>query len=78
MRAATQWANLNKSLLNSIDTAANYKQRAINYLTSHSIFNSDEFIDTVLYDEDEERRSRAKASLKSFFKNWVSMGKTTK
>ena len=66
LRAATQWANLNKSLLNSIDTAANYKQRAINYLTSHSIFNSDEFIDTVLYDEDEERRSRAKASFKEF------------
>lgn len=34
--------------------------------TSHSIFNSDEFIDTVLYDEDEERRSRAKASFKEF------------
>ncbi len=66
LSAATRWSNQNKKLLNSIDVASNYKQRAINYLTSHIIFDSDEFINTVLYDEVEERRTLAIASFKEF------------
>jgi hypothetical protein len=66
LSAATRWANQNKELLNDIDVASNYKQRAINYLISHITFDSDEFVSTVLYDEDEERRTLAIVSFKEF------------
>lgn len=66
LSAATKWANQHKNLLNDTDTSANYKQRAINYLTGHSIFNSEEFIDTVLLDENDDRKTRAKNSFKEF------------
>ena len=66
LSAATKWANQHKDLLNDTDTSAHYKQRAINYLTGHSIFNSDEFIDTILFDENIERKTRAIDSFKEF------------
>lgn len=66
LSAATMWANQNKELLNDTDTTANYRQRAINYLISHNTFDSDEFIDMVIYDEDEERKNRSSTSFKEF------------
>lgn len=66
LSAATRWANQNRELLNDDDVASNYKQRAINYLTSHLTFDSDQFINSVLYDEDEERKTLATASFKEF------------
>lgn len=66
LSAATRWANQNRELLNDSDVTSSYKQRAINYLSSHVLFDSDQFIDTVLYDENEERRTLAKASFKEF------------
>ncbi len=64
--AAARWANQNKELLNNKDVASNYRQRAINYLTSHTVFDSDQFINTVIYDEDLERKNRAMTSFKKF------------
>nr|WP_297165489.1 nucleoid-associated protein [uncultured Dysgonomonas sp.] len=64
--AAARWANQNKELLNNTDVASNYRQRAINYLTSHTVFDSDQFINTVIYDEDLERKNRAMTSFKKF------------
>lgn len=64
--AATRWANENSELLNETDVASNYRQRAINYLMSHTIFNSEEFINSVIFDENEERKARAIASFKEF------------
>ncbi|MBN2836125.1 MAG: nucleoid-associated protein [Candidatus Delongbacteria bacterium] len=64
LSAATRWANQNRELLNDDDVASNYKQRAINYLTSHVTFDSDQFINSVLYDENEERKTLATASFK--------------
>ncbi len=66
LRASTSWANQNRNLLNETDVASNYKQRAINYLTSHTTFDSDEFINSVIFDENEERKTRAIASFKEF------------
>ncbi len=64
--AAARWANQSKELLNNKDVASNYRQRAINYLTSHTVFDSDQFINTVIYDEDLERKNRAMTSFKKF------------
>ena len=66
LSSATRWANQNPRLLNETDVATNYKQRAINYLTSHSTFDSEHFINTVIFDENEERKNRAIASFREF------------
>lgn len=78
LSAATSWANQHKELLNETDVASIYKQRAINYLTSHVTFDSEQFINTVIFDENEERKSRAIASFKEFLQVLGIYGQTYK
>lgn len=56
--------------------ASNYRQRAINYLVSHTIFDSEEFINTVIFDENEERKARAIASFRVFLQELGIYGQT--
>ena len=74
--AATRWANQHSELLNETDVASNYRQRAINYLVSHTIFDSEEFINTVIFDENEERKARAIASFRVFLQELGIYGQT--
>lgn len=76
LRASTSWANQNKNLLNETDVASNYRQRAINYLTSHTTFDSEEFINSVIFDENEERKALAIASFKEFLQQLGIYGQT--
>jgi hypothetical protein len=41
-----------------------YRERATQYMRDHAEFDTDDFIDTVVRDEDRERRERTKQSLK--------------
>lgn len=63
---ARSWASINSDLTNVNENPSSYKNRAINYLSCHAAFNSDEFVDYVIYDEDLEKRERAKSSFKEF------------
>ena len=65
-RKANVWAKDHTELTNG-ESHFKYRQRAIDYLASHMVFNSDEFIESVIgVDEDEERRSAAIASFKGY------------
>lgn len=63
---ARQWASSNKDLKSLNDNPSDYKMRAINYLSSHSLFNSDEYIDYVIFDDDLDKRENAKSSFKEY------------
>lgn len=63
---ARSWANENRNLLCADNNPTNYKTRAIDYLSSHSLFNSEEFIDYVIFDDDLDKREKAKSSFKEY------------
>jgi len=63
---ARQWASNNKDLKCSNENPSDYKIRAVNYLSSHSLFDSNDYIDYVIFDEDLERREIAKSSFKEY------------
>jgi hypothetical protein len=65
--SARNWASINKENIDPDQEASNYKKRAIDYLISHPIFDSDEFIDCVIFDDDLKR----KAVLVESFKNYL-------
>ncbi|MBK0052627.1 nucleoid-associated protein [Stenotrophomonas sp. S39] len=46
------------------EVAAEYRGRAVQYMLDHADFDSDEFISTVVRDENPERRERVKSSLR--------------
>lgn len=46
------------------ESPARYRERAVQYMLDHADFDSDEFINTVVRDEQPERRERVKASLR--------------
>lgn len=65
-RRANVWARDNIELTNG-ELHFKYRQRAIDYLSSHMVFNSDEFIESVIgIDDDENRRNAAIASFKGY------------
>jgi hypothetical protein len=74
--AATRWANQHSELLNKTDVVSNYRQIAINYLVSHTIFDSEEFINIVIFDENEKRRVQAIVSFRNFLQELGIYGQT--
>jgi hypothetical protein len=63
---ARNWASENLDLLRTEDTPTSYRERAATYLNGHEVFNSDEFIDYVIYDVDQEKRKKAIKSFKEY------------
>jgi hypothetical protein len=63
---ARNWASENLDLLCMEDTPTSYRERAAAYLSGHEIFNSDEFIDYIIYDANQEKRKKAIKSFKEY------------
>ncbi|HPQ25071.1 MAG TPA: nucleoid-associated protein [Gammaproteobacteria bacterium] len=61
VRAVTAWAFENEGALS--DDASGYKHRAITYMDTHAVFETDGFIDMVLNEGDPQRRAQLHASL---------------
>ncbi len=64
LTSARKWASLNRS--ENIGEPSVYKTRAKNYLMSVDEFNSDKFIEAVVQDNDLEKQSILRDSLKSY------------
>lgn len=61
----TQWAkSLPPDELPDGESWGRYKERAVQYMLDHAEFDTDEFIGTVVRDEDPARRDRVKAALR--------------
>jgi hypothetical protein len=67
VRAVREWAISHISELDDQQDVSSYKSRAIGYLMGTSVFKTDDFIDAVILDEDEDRAGRLKTSLKAHF-----------
>lgn len=52
----SQWAVLKRKELDPAQDTSSYKARAVSYLNSHNVFDTNEFIDYVIYDENFERK----------------------
>lgn len=64
LRLAFNWASENLNDLPETQDTSDYKSRAKAYLLGNAMFDSDAFINSVILDEDTERRERHRASLK--------------
>ena len=60
------WAGNNRGLIDPEQQPYHYKERAIQYLSTTSLFDTDAYIDFVIQDEDEKRRAILKDSFKSY------------
>lgn len=64
LRLAFNWASENQNDLPETQETSDYKSRAKAYLLGNATFDSDAFINSVILDEDAERRERHRALLK--------------
>ncbi len=62
--SVTNWARANQDDLDPEQGVPDYKGRAIDFLNTHDEFDTDQFISSVIYDLDEERRRRLRESLR--------------
>ena len=60
------WATINKLILDPNQEPSTYKNRARDYLVNSETFNTKDYIDYVIIDEDNERREKLKISLKNY------------
>lgn len=67
IRHPNKWASDNRSIIDPEQQPYHYKERAITYLSTTSLFDSEAYIDYVVVDEDEERRNK----LKSLFREYI-------
>ncbi len=70
------WAVNNKDIIDPDQDISSYKSRAIDYLNTNEIFNSDVFIESVIYDEDFNRKRKLKKSFKDFLTEQGLYGQT--
>lgn len=61
-----QWAIQNKALLDPDQDVSTYKTRGVDYLNSTSRFNSEDYLNAVIQDVDDERSIRLKTSFKNY------------
>lgn len=66
IRHANSWATINRSIIDPSQEPSKYKSRAIQYLLSTDLFDSNNYIDNVIFDEDENRRQILKDSFSTF------------
>lgn len=62
---ARKWAANNKKDIDPDQEPAVYKNRARDYLIGNELFNTDEYINAVIQDEDETRREKLKKSFRA-------------
>lgn len=60
-----EWATKNKSNLDEKQEVSYYKNRCKNYLLNHDQFDTNQFIEAVIQDEDSTRRETLKESLRA-------------
>jgi hypothetical protein len=63
---ANHWATRNRDIIDPDQEPSKYKNRAITYLSSTSLFSTDDYINNVIFDEDENRREILKKSFLDF------------
>ena len=61
----SQWAIRNKADLPEGQDPSSFKQRARQYLETHNAFDTDAFINMVVFDDDEEHADQLKVSLRT-------------
>lgn len=61
-----RWANENRDSLDPEQQPYHYKERAIQYLSTTSLFNTSEYINFIIQDEDETRREKLKSSFADY------------
>lgn len=66
---AFKWAVENQEDLPEAQEASDYKSRAKAYLLGNETFDSDDFINSVILDEDTERRERHRGSLRQMMED---------
>lgn len=66
MSAAHKWATSNKGFIDPKQEVSNYKNRARVYLLNHDTFDTNEFIEAVIQDQDTSRRKLLKESFLAF------------
>lgn len=64
--AARKWATDNKKVIDPKQEPSFYKNRARDYLMNASLFDTDDFINNVIYDEDYKRRNYLKESFRTY------------
>lgn len=64
--AARQWASQNKSIIDPDQEPSMYKNRARDYLMNTDIVDSENFIDAVVIDDNEQRRNKLKISFRDY------------
>lgn len=67
VRHPNQWAGINRDIIDPEQQPYHYKERAITYLSTTNLFNSEDYINYVIIDEDEERREK----LKNLFREYL-------
>lgn len=67
--AARKWASENKADIDPNQEPSSYKNRAREYLMNTNIFDTDDYINSVIQDDDDKRRDNLKKSFKSFLEN---------
>lgn len=76
MAAARQWATFNKGAIDPNQEVSNYKNRARGYLMNHDVFDTDEFIEAVIQDQETSRRTFLKESFKVYLQEKGIAGQT--
>lgn len=66
IRHPSRWASSNRESLDPEQQPYHYKERAIQYLSTTSLFNTDTYINSVILDEDEDRRNLLKVSFENY------------
>lgn len=66
VRHPQRWASTYRDLLDPEQQPYHYKERAIQYLSTTSMFSTDAYVNFVIQDENEERREVLKASFHAF------------
>lgn len=67
VKAVRQWATINRDELDEKQQISDYKERAIQYMELHDLFESDTFIEYVVQDENVQRKGNLKTSLEAHF-----------
>jgi hypothetical protein len=67
--AARKWASENKTDIDPNQNPAHYKNRAREYLMNASLFETDDYINSVVQDDDDSRRDNLKKSFRFFLEN---------
>lgn len=63
---ANRWATLNRNVIDPKQEPSLYKNRSLTYLSTTSLFDSDEYVNAVVLDEDVKRRKKLKDSFNSY------------